>query len=519
MQDDSASASPPQPGLERRLATIMMADVFGYSRMMGENEERTFATLRGHREIFDELLKLHRGRVFNTAGDAILAEFPSAVEAVRCATELQAALRTRNDHLPPDQRMLFRIGINLGDVIVQGGDLLGDGVNVAARIQTVAEPGGICISGSVYDQIQNKLSLQFQQLGEQKFKNISQPIRTFSITDAEAGPRRLSGMRHVTKPRLTAGALAIVALLAAGGGYLWYRDHESKLADQARIADAQRKAEQDRVSAEAGQHEAKLQAQLQAARDALQQAEASRRKSEQERVAAEHAQREARLQGELKAAKEALLRAEQAEKKADLESKSAIAALRSAEKAARPSDARSATGASPKPAATPQVTASPQPARPQTALSPQPSTTPPVTPSPQTPAARQVDSPPRPTVSPKAEVAAAGGESARVDGNYKGRFCNTDERKDGNVFCWNATMTVQQGKLSATWPSRYSQNAVFAKGTIAPDGGVNLTIDGYRPNGEPNQATMVGAWSSDKLTLSGSWRTGGGINGNLTRIR
>jgi class 3 adenylate cyclase len=521
MQDDSASASPPQPGLERRLATIMMADVFGYSRMMGENEERTVATLRGHREIFDELLKLHRGRVFNTAGDAILAEFPSAVEAVRCATELQAALRTRNDHLPPDQRMLFRIGINLGDVIVQGGDLLGDGVNVAARIQTVAEPGGICISGSVYDQIQNKLSLQFQQLGEQNFKNISQPVRTFSITDAAVGTRRLSGMRHVTKPRLTAGALAIVALLVAAGGYLWYRDHESKLADQARIADAQRKAEQDRVAAEAGQHEAKLQAELQAAKDALQQAEASRRKSEQERVAAEHAQREARLQGELKAAKEALLRAEEAEKKADLESKSAIAALRSAEKAARPGaalDARNAAGASPKPAAVPQVTPSPQPARPQVALSPQPSMTPQVTP-PQAPSARQVDSPQRAIVSPKVEVAVAGREPARFDGNYKGRFCNTDERKDGNAFCWNATMTVQQGKLSATWPSRYSENAVFAKGTIAPDGGVNLTIDGYRPDGQPNQATMVGGWSGDKLTLSGSWRTGGGINGNLTRIR
>jgi class 3 adenylate cyclase len=521
MQDDSASASSRQPGLERRLATIMMADVFGYSRMMGENEERTVATLRGHREIFDELLKLHRGRVFNTAGDAILAEFPSAVEAVRCATELQAALRTRNDHLPPDQRMLFRIGINLGDVIVQGGDLLGDGVNVAARIQTVAEPGGICISGSVYDQIQNKLSLQFQQLGEQNFKNISQPIRTFSITDAVAGPRRLSAMRHVTKPRLTAGALAIVALLVAVGGYLWYQEHESKLADQARMADAQRKAEQARVTEEAGQHEAKLQAELQAAKDALQQAEASRRKSEQERVAAEHAQREARLQGELKAAKEALLRAEQAEKKADLDSKSAIAALRAAEKAARPNaaiDARSGAGASPKPSATPQVTPSPQPARPQVALSPQPSTTPQVTPSPQTPSARQVDSQ-RATVPPKAEVAAAGGESARFDGNYKGRFCNTNERKDGNTFCWNATMTVQQGKLSATWPSRYSENPVYVKGTIAPDGSVNLTIDGYRPDGQPNRATVVGGWSSDKLTLSGSWRSGGGVSGNLTRLR
>src|SRR5438034_9627212 len=163
------------PSVERRLATILMADVFGYSRMMGEDEERTVRTFRGHRAVFDELLKVHRGRVFNTAGDAILAEFPSAVEAVRCATEIQAALRTRNEHLPPERRMWFRIGINLGDVIVQGDDLLGDGVNVAARIQTIAEPGGGCISGSVYDQIQNKLTLQIRQLGEKSFKNIAQP--------------------------------------------------------------------------------------------------------------------------------------------------------------------------------------------------------------------------------------------------------------------------------------------------------------------------------------------------------
>ena len=122
MPNDLLPEEERQPSMERRLATIMMADVAGYSRMMGENEERTVQTLRGHREIFDALLGLHRGRIFNTAGDAILAEFPSAVEAVRCATEIQAALRTRNEHLPEEQRMWFRIGINLGDVIVQGGD-------------------------------------------------------------------------------------------------------------------------------------------------------------------------------------------------------------------------------------------------------------------------------------------------------------------------------------------------------------------------------------------------------------
>ncbi|MCC7217384.1 MAG: adenylate/guanylate cyclase domain-containing protein, partial [Burkholderiales bacterium] len=169
-------STPPDPSspVERRLATILVADVFGYSRMMGEDEERTVRTLRGHRAVFDDLLKTYRGRVFNTAGDAILAEFPSAVDAVRCATEIQSALRTRNEQLPETHRMWFRIGINLGDVIVQDGDLLGDGVNIAARIEAATEPGGVCISGSVYDQIQNKLSLTFRQLPEQSFKNIAQ---------------------------------------------------------------------------------------------------------------------------------------------------------------------------------------------------------------------------------------------------------------------------------------------------------------------------------------------------------
>src|SRR5580704_7987703 len=168
-------------GLERKLATILSADVAGYSRLMAEDEELTLRTFRGHKEVFEKLVEMHRGRVFNTAGDAILAEFGSAVEAVRCATEIQAALQTRNNQLPEQRQVRFRIGINLGDVMVQGADLLGDGVNVAARLQSAAEPGGICLSGTVYDQIRNKLSLSFQALGEKTFKNIPHPVRTFSV--------------------------------------------------------------------------------------------------------------------------------------------------------------------------------------------------------------------------------------------------------------------------------------------------------------------------------------------------
>ena len=199
MAIDSDTPGAAEPPLQRRLAPILAADVAGYSKMMGENEEATVQLLRRHRAIFDALLAQHHGRVFNTAGDMHLAEFPSTVEAVRCATEIQAAIQTRNDQLEAGQKMWFRMGINLGDVVVQDGDLLGEGVNVAARLQSVAEAGGICISGSVYDQIQNKLSLQFRTLGDQQFKNIARPVRTFSITHGESGALPASARRPPQK--------------------------------------------------------------------------------------------------------------------------------------------------------------------------------------------------------------------------------------------------------------------------------------------------------------------------------
>jgi class 3 adenylate cyclase len=219
--------------LERKLATILSADVAEFSRLMGEDEEQTLKTFRGHKQVFESLVAMHRGRIFNTAGDAILAEFNSAVEAVRCATDIQAALRTRNDQLPPSRQVRFRIGINLGDVMVHGQDLLGDGVNVAARLQTAAEPGGICISGSVHDQISNKLSLSFQSLGEMNFKNIQRPVRTFSITEAEG-----RGALPSPKPRGAGSSPArwIVAgvLILAAGGYWTYDVNQRNKIERAR---------------------------------------------------------------------------------------------------------------------------------------------------------------------------------------------------------------------------------------------------------------------------------------------
>jgi class 3 adenylate cyclase len=219
-------ADPAPDGLERKLAAILSADVAAYSRLIAADEEGTLRTFRSHREVFEKLVQLHRGRVFNSAGDAILAEFGSAVEAVRCATEIQAALHTRNDQLPEARRVRFRIGVNLGDVVVQGGDLLGDSVNIAARLQGVAAPGGICIAGSVYDQIRNKLSLSFKPLGDLNYKNIPQPVRTFAIAEAEgAGPLPSPARQHLFWQRRP---LIAAVLLLAAGSIVWVHSHHQR---------------------------------------------------------------------------------------------------------------------------------------------------------------------------------------------------------------------------------------------------------------------------------------------------
>ena len=292
---DMAEESPSPQTLERKLATILSADVAAYSRLMAEDEEQTLRTFRAHAEIFQSLVVLHRGRIFNTAGDAILAEFGSAVEAVRCATEIQAALRTRNDQLPPSRQVRFRIGVNLGDVMVQGQDLLGDGVNVAARLQSAAEPGGICISGSVYDQIRNKLSLSFKSLGEKSFKNIPQTVRTFSITEAEgygALPAPENERRALAGNWAKWLIAAVLLFVVAGGYWAFSQNHRAKL-EQARVLvetkrqtaereakaaaeqrvaeDAQRRAQAERASAEAARRELQAEAER---------AEAARKKTE-----------------------------------------------------------------------------------------------------------------------------------------------------------------------------------------------------------------------------------------------
>jgi adenylate cyclase len=162
----------------RRLAAILAADVAGYSRLMGADEEGTHDRLQAHhRELIDPKISEHSGRIVKTTGDGMLVEFASVVDAVRCAAELQRAMIDREAGLPKDRRITFRVGINLGDIIVDGGDIFGDGVNVAARLETLSEPGGLCISRTVRDQIRDKLAYAFEDLGEQSVKNIARPVR------------------------------------------------------------------------------------------------------------------------------------------------------------------------------------------------------------------------------------------------------------------------------------------------------------------------------------------------------
>ena len=172
--------------VERRLAAILAADVAGYSRLMGADEEGTHKRLTAHfRELVDPKIREHRGRSVKNTGDGLLAEFASVVDAVRCAAEIQRRMTNRERKVPGEQRIRFRIGINLGDVIVEEHDIFGDGVNVAARLEAAAEPGGICVSRVVRDQVRDKLDFAFEDMGEQQVKNIARPVRVYRIPLAE----------------------------------------------------------------------------------------------------------------------------------------------------------------------------------------------------------------------------------------------------------------------------------------------------------------------------------------------
>src|SRR5512139_3792110 len=165
--------------VKRKLTAILSADAKGYSRLMGKDEGGTIQTLNTYKEVMANLIRHHHGRVVDAPGDNVLAEFASVVDAVECAVEIQKELKSRNVEFPENRRMEFRIGINLGDVIEEGDKIFGDGVNIAARVQGLADGGGICISGSAHEQVENKVAVNFEYLGEHMVKNITRPVRVY----------------------------------------------------------------------------------------------------------------------------------------------------------------------------------------------------------------------------------------------------------------------------------------------------------------------------------------------------
>jgi len=219
--------------LKRKITAIMAADVAEYTRLIAEDEEGALRRLESYRKVFDDFVKRAGGRIFNTAGDGVMCEFSSAVEATRCAIDIQESLRTANMALPADRQMHFRIGISIGDVVERDGDLLGDGVNIAARLQALAEPGSICVSRHVHEAVMNKVSVPFRDLGNREVKNLPHPVHAYQI---EMGPRDKSANavppRPLTPPSESRGvsagwiAAAAIALAAGAGGYVLLQRQE-----------------------------------------------------------------------------------------------------------------------------------------------------------------------------------------------------------------------------------------------------------------------------------------------------
>ena len=212
-------------GFKRKLAAVFSADVAGYSRLMGEDEAATLTTLEAYKQVLFVLIKQHRGRVVASPGDNVLAEFASVVDAVQCGVAVQKEIETRNTELPESRRMQFRIGINLGDVIEEGDSIYGDGVNIAARLESLADPGGICVSKTAFEHIEAKLPFGYEFLGEQTVKNIAKPVGAYKVlmdprvtvkAATEAKPK--VGARR--KPMLV--ALLGVLVVVVGAAVFWY---------------------------------------------------------------------------------------------------------------------------------------------------------------------------------------------------------------------------------------------------------------------------------------------------------
>ena len=317
--------------INRKLTTILAADVVGYSRLMAADEEATHRTLTAYRAIIFGLLEKHQGRLVDTAGDSVLADFGSAVEAVRCAISIQEELAVRNAELPEDRRMLFRIGINVGDVIVEGGDIFGDAVNVAARLESIARPGSVCISGSTFEQVKNKLSIGFTDIGPQTVKNIPHPVEAFQLSGAPVLTRRRErSPRRTAWLGLTVGL--VIAVAGVGTYAVWSGERAAERAEalrlnteaaSKRVEEARRRLEETQRQIAAERQRAAEERKRRAAEETKRRAEAeARRRAEEEaRQRAEEARKRAEAEARRRAEEEARQRAEEARKRAETEAR------------------------------------------------------------------------------------------------------------------------------------------------------------------------------------------------------
>lgn len=226
---------------KRRLAAILAADMVGYSRLITADETGTLAQLKALRkELIDPKIAEHQGRIVKTTGDGMLIEFASVVDALQCAVEVQSSMAKRNADVPEDRRIIFRNGINLGDIVIDGGDILGDGVNVAARLEGLAEPGDICVSGTVFDHVKDKVDLSFEDLGQKELKNIAEPVQVYRVVLEPYAAGRVSSEAPARRQQWQHPALAVlgVLLLAIGGFAIWnsYRQPAVASADPAKMA-------------------------------------------------------------------------------------------------------------------------------------------------------------------------------------------------------------------------------------------------------------------------------------------
>jgi class 3 adenylate cyclase len=527
---------------KRKLTAIMSADVTGYSRLMGNDEAATVTTLEAYKQVMFALIKQHRGRLIDSPGDNLLAEFGSVVDAVQCGVAVQNELKARNAYLPENRRMQFRIGINLGDVIEEGDRIYGDGVNIAARLESLSDPGGICVSRTAFDHIETKLPLGYEYLGEQTVKNIARPVGAYRvvleprITVVGAGEKKIRSRRPLF---LT---IAVILILLAGATTIWHfvlqpppppsEKPSPKKTESQPLAqlEAQKLAtEQAEHAAQDAKREALLEAQKQAADETLRRVQEESNRLEEERKQAEGEKRALEARNQQAAVSPALTGLHDGTYSGQLCNqwtkppscwavalvvRNGIAEgswISRTKKRARAHGTIFADG---------QVWLNLEAwgpsGNPVDALL----------------HGRIVDG--RITASglwntgggvsgdwSRMQIAAAATAvkatpalTSSHDGTYSGQLCYPVPNKP--PFCWPVPLVVRNGIAEGSWISPAKKTAK-ARGTVDAEGELQLNLETWNREGTPVEAIMTGRIVDGMITASGQWSTGGSVFGDWKR--